>query len=192
MVPRIFRSGSAAKCVVAVLFILLTNTVVNGSYTAGDCVVSCAVATIGEKEIKENRSPFIDDCNRLTGVALGSPWCASVAAMWYSQCGLMSPMSAYSPDWFKSDECVYIRGKIDEKIKPGDTGGIYFPSKKRIAHLFLVESVDGQWLRTIEGNTSDAKSGTEADRNGDRVMRKKRLKSKVERISRHWDGQKNN
>jgi len=89
-------------------------------------------------------------------------------------------MSAYSPNWFQDKDCHYIKNvKDSDQIRPGDCGGIYFPSKKRIAHIFLVESVDGKYVNTIEGNTND-----EGSREGTKCMRRKRLKSSVERFSR--------
>lgn len=176
-IRRLYRS------VALVAFLLLCSIdALPGADINGACVVACASETIGQREITHNRSPFIDECNRLAKVALGSPWCASVSAMWHHQCGVGKVRSAYSPDWFKTDKCVYIRGRLNDKVLPGDVGGIYFPSKKRIAHLFLVESTYGKWINTIEGNTNDG-----GDREGDRVMRRKRLKSNVERIARHWD-----
>jgi hypothetical protein len=120
--------------------------------------------------------------NRLVAAPVGSPWCASAVSYWHWSCGIKSPHSAYSPNWFKNDACYYIRGKKNEdKVRPGDCGGIYFHSKKRIAHIYLVESVDGKWINTIEGNTND-----EGSREGTKCMRRKRLKSNTEKFSRYW------
>jgi hypothetical protein len=122
---------------------------------------------------------------RLCGVGLGNPWCAAVGAMWHYMAGIDNPMSAYSPSWFPESKCIYIRGRKDEdKIRPGDCGGIYIASKKRIGHWALVESSDQKWVDTIEGNTNEGGSDE-----GDRVMRRKRLKKNIERISRYWDEQ---
>ena len=53
--------------------------------------------------------------------------------------------------------------------------GIWFASKGRIAHTGLLERRDGDWLITIEANTSPtAAVGSAADRDGQGVYRKRR------------------
>lgn len=148
------------------------------------CIVNCASDNVGERETHgANRSPWIDFINKKAKAPVGSPWCASAVNFWHWMCGVTCPGSAYSPNWFKDKDCYYIRGQKDEdRVRPGDCGGIYFPSKKRIAHIYLVESVSGKWVNTIEGNTND-----EGSREGTRCMRRKRLKSSTERFSRFWE-----
>ena len=90
-----------------------------------------------------------------------------------------NPKSAWSPDWFKN-HVVYSRGKITvEKFqsKPGQVFGIYFETKKRIAHMGMITGEDRLHYRTIEGNT-DASGGRE----GDGVYRRVRKKDLVYKI----------
>lgn len=64
--------------------------------------------------------------------------------------------------------------------RPGDAWGIYFPSKGRVAHTGMVEQWGNKVVTTIEANTSpEAVAGSAADRNGDGVWRKKRLKNQL-------------
>ena len=61
-----------------------------------------------------------------------------------------------------------------------DVFGIYFPEKKRIAHVGFVDAWDGTWLTTVEGNTNVLGS-----REGDGVYRKRRLVSSIYKVARY-------
>lgn len=111
----------------------------------------------------------------------GNAWCAAFVSWVFQQCGVINPMSGWCPNWFPADKVIY---KIDkptinqETPQPGDVFGIYFPSKKRIAHVgFIIQWTD-RYAVTIEGNTNEAGS-----REGDGVYNKKRLKRQVYAIS---------
>jgi len=133
-----------------------------------------------------NRGPEIDAYNRLTGAPLESPWCGSSVAMDHYLAGAPFPKgAAFSPNWFPLSQCIYYKGKKSGKDwMPGDCVGFYFANKKRIAHIETIESADEKWVRCIGGNTND---GKEVVREGDRKMRKKRLRSSVHAVSRWWD-----
>lgn len=60
--------------------------------------------------------------------------------------------------------------------QPADVVGFWFSSKKRVAHVGIVEQWGTSTVTTIEGNTS-GDSGV--DRNGGGVYRKKRLKGTI-------------
>lgn len=116
----------------------------------------------------------------------GAPYCAA----WVFYVGKIAlgdknpyPRSAWSPDMVKKP--TWLKGKGEEP-KPGDVGSIWFASKGRVAHVFLVEKNLGNVLITNEGNTSpDAKPGSAADRDGGGVYRKRRLRSQVHSV-RNW------
>jgi len=81
------------------------------------------------------------------------------------------PKSAWSPDMVKGG----VRVTESTVIKGGETFGIWFPSKGRIAHTGLVERREGGNLITIEANTSGAAAvGSAADRDGQGNFRKRR------------------
>ena len=62
----------------------------------------------------------------------------------------------------------------------GDIFAIYFPEKKRIAHVGFIDQWDGTWMISVEGNTNLAGS-----REGDGVYRKRRLVRSVYQVARY-------
>ncbi len=62
----------------------------------------------------------------------------------------------------------------------GDVFGIYFPEKKRIAHVGFIDSWDGSWLITVEGNTNIS-----GNPEGDGVYRKRRPVRSIYRVARY-------
>lgn len=62
----------------------------------------------------------------------------------------------------------------------GDVFGIYFPEKKRIAHAGFIDSWDGTWLISVEGNTN-----TSGNPDGDGVYRKRRPTSSIYQVARY-------
>jgi len=66
----------------------------------------------------------------------------------------------------------------------GDVFGIYFPEKKRIAHVGFIDQWDGTWLITVEGNTNVSGSIE-----GDGVYRKRRLVKSVYKVARYIEEQ---
>lgn len=131
-----------------------------------------------------NRSPLIDQMNRLTGAPMGSPWCASFNAWVYKLAGVSGkwPRSAWSPDWVRDP--TWTRAKGGRTPLPGDAFGIWFSNKGRVAHTGLIEKW-GDSVLTIEGNTGPSGSIGEADRNGDGSYRKRRLKAQIYSV-RDW------
>ncbi len=134
-----------------------------------------------------NRSPIIDQMNRLTGVPLGSPYCASHNAWCYTQAGAPKgsfPVSAWSPDWVKNPS--WTRAKGGRTPQAADAGGIYSQSMGRINHTFLIEDWQKSSALTREGNTSpSAEFGSASDRDGDGFWRKRRLISQIYAV-RDW------
>jgi len=61
-----------------------------------------------------------------------------------------------------------------------DVFGIYFPEKKRIAHVGFIDSWDGTWLITVEGNTN-----TSGHPEGDGVYRKRRPVRSIYQVARY-------
>lgn len=154
---------------------------------ARERILSVAVPLIGQTETQgANRSPIIDKMNRLTGVPLGSPYCASFNAWCYSEAQAPGkwPKSAWSPDWVKNPTWTAAKGgKIP---KPADTFGIWFPSKGRVAHTGMIESWGEVSAITVEGNTSPSvEFGSAKDRDGDGIWRKRRFKAEIYAV-RNW------
>lgn len=150
-------------------------------------VIQIAESLVGQKETHgSNRSPLIDKMNSLTGVPLGSPWCASFNAYIYHEAGVPRslgwPLSAWSPSWVVRP--TWTRAKGGKDPLPGAAFGIYYQNLKRIGHTGLIESW-GASVVTIEGNTGPSGSIGNADRDGDGSYKKRRLRSQIH-SARDW------
>lgn len=104
----------------------------------------------------------------------GYPYCAAFT-YWVGKeaLGIKNPYpkSAWSPDTVKGGRSV----TEGTEILGGETFGIYSSTRKRIAHTGFCERRDGSYIVTIEANTSsNAAVGSEADREGQGVYRKRR------------------
>jgi hypothetical protein len=159
----------------------------NAGLSPRERIVAEGVRLIGTVEATgRNDGSAVDRILASVGLA-GSraPWCAAANRYIYDQAGLrtVGPRSAWSPDWVASP--TWTRANGGKTPLPGDSWGIYFPSKKRIAHTGLVEKW-GRTVLTLEGNTSpDAVAGSAADRDGGGFFRKRRLASQIHSV-RSW------
>lgn len=138
-------------------------------------VLAVAAGEVGVVEKTGRNDGEVD--KYLASVKLGgsrAPYCAAFVH-WVGQEAMGSknpyPRSAWSPDMVKAG----TRVKESTQVKGGEAFGIYFSSKKRVAHTGLIESRSGSNFITIEGNTSsNAAVGSAADREGQGVYRKRR------------------
>lgn len=117
------------------------------------------------------------------GLSKGNPWCASFVTYVYKECGINTPKTGlgWVPSYFPPKKTIYVRGKYS-KMKPkyGDLIGIWFPEKKRLAHIGFYDNEDDKYFYSVEGNTNQAGS-----REGDGVYIKRRVKGQVHSIS-NW------
>lgn len=152
-------------------------------------IIREAAKLVGTREATgRNDGPIIDAILDSVGLkGTRSPYCAAFNRFVYDQAALrnVGPRSAWSPDWVANPTWKQGNGR---EPRPGDAWGIYFKNKGRVAHTGLVEKWGGQVVMTIEGNTSpDASVGSEADRNGDGIWRKRRLIRQIYSV-RDWIG----
>ena len=100
---------------------------------------------------------------------LTSAWCAifiSWLAWQAGGLGTIIPLHAWTPagySWFKA------RGRVVSAPRRGDIVYFYYPTKGRVAHVGIVESVADGYITTIEGNTN-----TSGSSQGNGVYRLKR------------------
>lgn len=143
-----------------------------------DCLKSVYTSQIGiHEEGGINSGPEVLAYIRTTGLNQPVPWCASFLSWCFRLCGVNSPHSAWSPDWFPADHIINPSIEIPQS---GDVFGIFFRDKGRIAHVgFIDQWTKGSYFISVEGNTNVAGS-----REGDGVYRKRRLKSQAYKISR--------
>ena len=145
-------------------------------------------AQIGVREKGFNAGIQVEKYLRYAGLAAGQPWCAAFVCWALGEAGIANPRSGWSPALFPASKIIWQRGgqaaQSAGKVQPGpaDVFGIYFPEKGRIAHVGFIESRQGDWLLTIEGNTNEAGS-----REGDGVYRKRRALSSIYRVVRYID-----
>lgn len=154
------------------------------AYAGNDEVIDVAKNYLYVREEGYNRSKEIDEWNRYAGVPLGSPYCASFVSWVNHLVGLKAPVSAWAPDQVRRNNVPF------SSLKAGDVFGIYFQSKKRIAHVGFVDKVKGSYLVTVEANTSpDAAVGSNSDRDGHGVYARRRpvylMKQSGNRFSRY-------
>ncbi len=163
---------------------------------------------IGVREKQANSGPEVEKYLRYVNLSKGNPWCAAFVCWVYGQAGVGNPGSGWSPDLFRTDRVVWVKGERKEGLNlkaksdprqgypprltrgnwqqaspgTGDVFGIYFPEKKRIAHTGFVDQWNDPWLITVEGNTSDS-----GGREGDGVYRKRRLVRSISKVARYID-----
>lgn len=155
-----------------------------------EAILDIAQGYVGEKESKGfNRSTNIDKWNRFCDVPMGSPYCASyISYVLYEAKVKNAPRTAWSPSMVARNNVPF------SQIKPADVFGLYFSSKKRIAHVGFIKDPDysTNMLQTTEANTSPtAGHGGASDRDGDgvwnKLRNKKLMKNSNNKYSRYWD-----
>ena len=137
-------------------------------------LLKIAQSQIGVREATGNNDgPQVVQYLAYTGNKTGEPWCAAFVSWVFGQAGYPQPRTAWSPNLFPAKRLV-------KSANQATVFGVYFPSKGRIAHAGLVETVRHNWLYTIEGNTNMA-----GGREGDGVYRKLRH-AKTIKVYANW------
>ena len=145
---------------------------------------SICLAELGVREhTGKNDGSRVEEYLRYTGLAKGQPWCASFVCWCLAKAGIPNPRSAWCPSLFQQGKIIYSSSDINKpaaRLQSGDVFGLWFPDKKRIAHVGFISSFRGKWVQTIEGNTNLAGS-----REGDGVYAKRRLFSTLYKVARY-------
>lgn len=113
---------------------------------------------------------------RTTGLGKGYAWCAAFVTWLHNEVNVPNPESAWSPDWFRTN-VVYKRNdprQISFRARPAQVFGLYYESKKRVAHVGIIVRETRLHYETIEGNTNAAGSNE-----GDGVYGKIRRKESI-------------
>lgn len=170
------------KVILLSIFLLIGCTGLFGQNTSIQLVTTIYRNEIGVREQTGHNDgirveTYLASCH----LSKGNPWCAAFITWTYRTAGIKAVVSGYAPNWFQGKNIIYVRGsKKNTSPQPADVFGIYFPAKKRIAHVgFIDEWKSGSLAITVEGNTNEAGS-----REGDGVYRKRRLKSQIYKVSR--------
>lgn len=186
------------------IFFLLCIAVVNIPHAKGQTISEVNnvlrqkiqqiyTSQIGIREQGTNSGPQVQQYLSYVNLPKGNPWCAAFVCWVLGKANVPNPRTAWSPDLFKTNRIIWeraesgkvkveSRGKTTNNRQPGigDVFGIYFPDKKRIAHVGFVDQWDGIWLITVEGNTNGSGS-----REGDGVYRKRRPVQSIYQVARY-------
>lgn len=152
--------------------------------TSSNCVENTFLSQVGVMETGTNRGKQVDRYLITAGVKPGNPWCASFVYWTLKQCDTTIKLTApaMASSWFPQNKTIYNRSKDkDMNTRSGDVFGVYYPEKKRIAHVgFVYITTNDKYIITVEGNTSS----TDLTREGDGVFQKIRPKRTIYKISR--------
>lgn len=118
-----------------------------------------------------NDGARVEEYLSVVGLKRGEPYCAAYISWLFAMEGFTKPKSGWCPDLFP-------KVRLARSALPGNVIGIYFISKKRIAHVGVIEKVEGEWCVSIEANTN-----VNGSREGDGVYRKRRHLKTIYRIS---------
>ena len=134
-------------------------------------------AEIGVREaMGKNDGPQIREYLRYVGLGEGHAWCAAFVCWSLGEAGIENPKNGWSPALFPAKRMVWKKDRTHtpqsfrnkeqgssllpapsvpapSQPQPGDVFGIYYSSLQRIAHCGFVDSWDGTWCITVEGNT---------------------------------------
>ena len=135
---------------------------------------------IGVREASgRNDGARVETFLRYVKLGKGNPWCAAFVCWSLNQVKIKNPRSGWSPALFPVGSVIYQpSARKKQPPQSGDVFGIWFASKKRIAHVGFVDSWGTNYCTTVEGNTNEAGS-----REGDGVYRKKRLIRQIYAVS---------
>lgn len=125
------------------------------------------------EETGNNDGPQIRKYLRSVGLPEGYPYCAAGMAWCHNELNIPNPESAWSPDWFNTN-VVYRRGSPSITVfesRPGQVFGLWYESRKRIAHVGMITGETKFHYLTIEFNTNGA--GSNEGQGNHRLIRKK-------------------
>ena len=168
-----------------IICFLLTFIFVSGSYGSTLIINKVRKTYTSEIGIREhggfNRGQRVEEYLKAANLKGGAAWCAAFVTWTFKECNVKAVVSGYSPNWFQSNIIYKRDDNINRNYKPqpGDVFGLYFESKKRIAHVGFIDGKQGDYYITVEGNTNEAGS-----REGDGVYRKRRHVKTIYAISR--------
>jgi hypothetical protein len=107
---------------------------------------------------------------RMAGHTNGLAWCATFLVAGWKENGvdvLDRTDTASTRDMRKG---FRVAGRLHRRPRAGDVGFLFVESEGRVAHAFFVNKVEGDFIRTIEGN-----SNRDGGNQGTGVFRQRRL-----------------
>jgi hypothetical protein len=143
--------------------------------------VEIALSFQGQKEVPagSNAGKFVEDCLRTVGLGKGFSWCCAYTHRVYQDASTLLKVPNPHPKTAGVLKCMQMAGAgrqiakkdaTDKNILSGYLGIMDFG--KGLGHIYIVVSVEGNDIYTIEGNTDAAGGRT----GGQVLMRKRSLK----------------
>lgn len=176
---------SINKYYILIWFTLCSFTL-NSNGILREDVIKYAKSFIGiQEETNRNDGFFIENVLlKPLKVPAGSAYCAAYVSFIYRDCNIKSPNSAWSPDWAKTKDAVYLKNKLGDisNAKKGDVVSFWRESKGRVGHVGIYERKLGNYIYTIEGNTSDMN-----DKGRDGIWGRVRHKSTIYTVTNYID-----
>jgi hypothetical protein len=113
-----------------------------------------------------NRGPWVDRYLAAAGLPPGSPWCAAFVTYLLKQCGYshFPPNPAAVSSWARWAE---VCGRVVAVPNRGDLFFLLHANGE--GHIGIVLEDNGDWIRTVEGNSND-----DGSREGWEVVRHER------------------
>lgn len=149
------------------------------------CVVESALADVDVREASgRNDGPEVERYLASVGLKRGASWCAAFVSYHLSGCGVRNPATGWSPAFSGVSARVWSPRKAIRMPMPGDVFTIWYSNLGRVGHTGFVTGFDGQYITTVEGNTSAPGS-----REGDGVYARRRQLSKIYAITNYIQDQ---
>lgn len=159
--------------------VLIVLCLFAGTGNSVGCIKQTYDSQIGVRELTGNNDgPEVQEYLKAANINQPVAWCGAFVKWVFNCCSISTTGNAWAPSWFPASRTIWKQGK-GTAPNTGDVFGIYFQSKKRIAHVGFIDTWSTDHVVTVEGNTNAAGS-----REGDGVYRKRRLKSQIYAISR--------
>lgn len=167
---------------ICLLFLLLYAT----SSLGNDCINTRLDRQLGVRESGgPNKGWKVEQYLESVGLQGGNSWCAAYVHWVLQQCGINTPITAWSPSAYNQKNVVYSQRKFNKAVRPGDVFVLYSIKSRRIVHTgFVRERVNEKFYMTNEGNA--AEDGALNPYDGDGVYEKIRSFNATYAISR-WD-----
>lgn len=111
-------------------------------------IIKIARKEIGVREAtNKNDGTRVGQYLNYVGFKEGAPWCAAWVSFCFGQAGYKMPRTAWSPALFPAS-------RLAKQPMPAFVFGIWSPNLHRVAHVGFVERLQGDFVQTMEGNTS--------------------------------------
>ena len=139
---------------------------------------------IGVKELTGNNDgDQIWEYQKAGGIKIGQPWCAAYVAWCFQQAKIKAIKSGWSPAWFNAKYVIYKKGiaSLQEEPQQGDVAGLYYSKLGRYGHTFFID----YWSKSNFCITNEGNSNEDGSRDGNKVVKKKRLKSQISVVARY-------